>query len=35
VNFWRHYEHHLGELIEILEPLLKDLPPEVQPKSLR
>jgi tetratricopeptide (TPR) repeat protein len=35
VNFWRHYEHHLGELIEILEPLLKDLSPEQRPKSLR
>jgi len=34
LNFWKHYEHHLGELIEILEPLLKDLPPEDRPKSL-
>ncbi len=34
LNFWRHYEHHLGELIEILEPLLKDLPEEDRPKSL-
>lgn len=26
LNFWRHYETHLGELIEQLEPLLKQLP---------
>ena len=25
VNTWRHYEHHLGALIEVLEPLLKEL----------
>ena len=35
VNFWRNYEQHLGELIEILEPLLRELPPEDQPESLR
>jgi tetratricopeptide (TPR) repeat protein len=34
LNFWRHYESHLGELIEILEPLLKNLPEEDRPKSL-
>jgi len=32
VNFWRHYEHHLGELIEVLEPLLRELPPADQPE---
>ena len=31
LNFWRNYESHLGELIEILEPLLKALPEESQP----
>ena len=31
VHFWRNYESHLGELIETLEPLLKELPPEDQP----
>lgn len=31
INFWRHYEPHLGELIAQLEPLLRDLPPEDQP----
>jgi tetratricopeptide (TPR) repeat protein len=35
LNFWRNYEHHLGELIEILEPLLKELPPEDRPQSIR
>ncbi len=35
VNFWRNYEAHLGELIETLEPLLKQLPPEDQPESLK
>ena len=25
VNTWRHYENHLGALIEVLEPLLKEL----------
>jgi tetratricopeptide (TPR) repeat protein len=32
LNFWRHYESHLGELIEILQPLLKDLPEKDQPQ---
>jgi hypothetical protein len=32
LNFWRNYESHLGELIEILQPLLKDLPKEDQPQ---
>jgi tetratricopeptide (TPR) repeat protein len=31
LNFWRNYESHLGELIETLEPLLKELPEEDQP----
>jgi hypothetical protein len=35
LNFWRHYERHLGELIETLEPLLKDLPEEDQPPAIR
>jgi len=35
LHFWRNYEHHLGELIETLEPLLRDLPPEDRPDSLR
>ncbi|MBT8061525.1 MAG: sulfotransferase [Gammaproteobacteria bacterium] len=35
LNFWKHYEHHLGELIEILELLLKDLPEEDRPGSLQ
>ena len=34
INFWKNYENHLGELIEILEPLLKGLPEEDRPKSL-
>jgi hypothetical protein len=35
VHFWRNYEHHLGELIETLEPLLLQLPPEERPRSLQ
>ena len=35
LNFWRNYESHLGELIETLEPLLRELPEEDQPKSFR
>ena len=35
LNFWRNYEPHLGELIYTLEPLLKQLPPEQRPESLR
>jgi len=35
VNFWRNYEPHLEELIEILEPLLKTLPIENQPEVLK
>ena len=35
VHFWRNYEQHLGELIETLEPLLKEMPPEDQPESIK
>ena len=35
VHFWRNYERHLGELIETLEPLLRELPPEDRPASLQ
>jgi len=35
LNYWRHYEPHLDELIEVLEPLLRDLPEEDQPSSIR
>jgi tetratricopeptide (TPR) repeat protein len=35
VNFWKNYEDHLGEMIAILEPLLKDLPPEDRPRSFQ
>lgn len=31
LNFWRNYESHLGELIETLEPLLRDMPEKDQP----
>ena len=31
LNFWRNYEAHLGEMIETLEPLLRELPEEDQP----
>ena len=33
VNLWRNYEEKLSDLIEILEPLLKELPKEDQPKA--
>ena len=33
VNLWRNYEEKLSDLIEILEPLLKELPKKDQPKS--
>ena len=32
VNLWRHYEHQLGVLIDILEPELLKLPKDDQPK---
>jgi tetratricopeptide (TPR) repeat protein len=34
VNTWRHYEPHLGVLIETLEPLLMRLPEDDRPTSL-
>lgn len=34
VNTWRHYERHLGPLIEILEPVLAELPASERPASL-
>jgi len=33
VNTWRHYEQHLGPLIEVLEPLLAKLPEADRPSS--
>ena len=35
VNLWRNYEQDLGELIEVLEPLLVRLPDEKRPATLR
>jgi len=35
INSWRHYESHLGTLIETLEPLLRRLPEADRPSSLR
>ena len=35
VNLWQRYESHLHELIEILEPLLLQRPPDEQPVSIR
>ncbi|MFV1998534.1 MAG: sulfotransferase [Acidiferrobacterales bacterium] len=34
VNSWRHYEAHLGPLINVLEPLLVELPESDRPISL-
>jgi tetratricopeptide (TPR) repeat protein len=34
VNLWRNYEHHLGELVEVLGPLLEGLPEADQPSRL-
>ena len=34
VNTWRHYEPHLGALIEVLEPVLAELPESDRPASL-
>ena len=31
VNSWRRFEPHLGPLIEVLEPLLRNLPKDQQP----
>jgi len=35
VNLWRHYEAHLGELIDVLEPELMKLPMDQRPVILR
>ena len=35
VQSWRHFEAHLGPLIEVLEPVLETLPPEQRPASMR
>jgi tetratricopeptide (TPR) repeat protein len=35
VQSWRKFEAYLGPLIEVLEPLLRELPPDQQPESLR
>ncbi len=35
VNTWRHYEQHLGDLIETLEPLLAKMPESDRPSSLK
>jgi hypothetical protein len=32
---WRNYEEHLAPLIEVLEPLLRELPENWQPAGLR
>ena len=34
VNTWRHYERHLAPLIEVLKPVLIDLPASERPASL-
>jgi hypothetical protein len=35
INLWRKYENNLGDLIEILRPLLIKLPKSEQPLSLQ
>ena len=35
VNLWRNYEQHLGELIEVLRPLLQKLPEADQPSEMQ
>jgi hypothetical protein len=35
VNFWRHYEHLLGDLVEALEPVLRTLPEAERPRRLQ
>ena len=32
-HLWRRYEKHLGPMIEILQPVLKDLPADWQPTA--
>jgi len=34
VNLWRHYESHIDELVEVLEPQLLELPAEQRPDAL-
>ena len=34
-HLWRNYEQHLEPMIEILEPLLTELPEDWQPESIR
>ena len=34
INTWRHYETHLDALIEVLEPLLENLPEQDRPISM-
>ena len=34
VNLWRNYEHHLGELIDVLQPLLDRLPAADRPSTM-
>jgi tetratricopeptide (TPR) repeat protein len=34
LNFWRNYERHLGELIGVLEPLLRSMPASKRPESI-
>ncbi len=35
VNLWRNYEGHLGELIEVLQPILQSYPVEDQPTIMQ
>jgi tetratricopeptide (TPR) repeat protein len=35
VNLWRHYENNLGDLVEILKPLLMKLPQSDRPSMLQ
>jgi tetratricopeptide (TPR) repeat protein len=35
VNLWRNYEHHLGELVEVLQPVLDRLPAADQPSKMQ
>ena len=34
INLWKNYEPYLGDLIEVLEPLLLDLPKSDQPNNI-
>ena len=35
VNLWRNYEQHLGELVEVIGPLLQNLPEADQPSEMQ